>query len=179
VSEPFLDIRDAPAEFRRAALLAAGMDTALRRELGKTLRRDIMPKAVRMYSQAAGTASTGNRLPYALARSAKPTARNGVLTGLRFGSTRSLTGGATLRDLARPIEYGSSNRLYAKYTRRNRGGGGTHNVERRTSGAFAPRREKGRFIGPTTYQHVAPLVVAEWIAAVDRVLEGKVTGRGA
>jgi hypothetical protein len=161
-----IDLRDAPPQFRLAAAAVAAMPTELRRELGKSVRREIVPVAIRAYSQYAGAASTGNRLPFDLIRSMKVTARAGIVTGFRFGSNRRLSGGGTLADLARPIEFGSSGRTVTTYSRRSRKGN-AHTVTRKGATAFTPRRADGRVIWPATYDVVAPRVLALWIGLVD------------
>lgn len=118
-----------------------------------------------MYAQAPGAMSTGNRLPYVTTRKPSVTARQGVITGLKFGGTRRLKGGARLGDLVRPVEFGSVGETFTDYRRKGAP------VRRRTTRAFAPRRAKGRQIWPTTYERVAPMVLAEWTAAVYRMVE--------
>lgn len=161
-----IDLRDAPAQFRLAAAAVAAMPTNVRRELGKSVRREIVPDAIRTYSQFAGAASTGNRLPIDLVRSMKVTARSGIVTGFRFGSNRKMSGGGTLSDLARPIEFGSNGTSTTTYTRRSPRGK-AHSVTRRGSQPFTPRRGDGRVIWPATYDRVAPRVLALWIDLVD------------
>jgi hypothetical protein len=161
-----IDLRDAPPQFRLAAAAVAAMPAHVRKELGKSVRREIVPVAIRAYSQMAGAQSTGNRLPFDLIRSMKVTARGGIVTGFRFGSNRRLSGGATLAELARPIEFGSSGTRTTTYTRRGRRSG-SHSVTRRTTEAFTPRRATGRVIWPGTYDVVAPRVLALWIGLVD------------
>jgi hypothetical protein len=161
----FLDLSDAPAEFRLAAVAVAAMPTDLRRELGREVRATILPRASVMYAQAPGATSTGNRLPFVTTRRPTVTTRQGVVTGLRFGGGRKLKGGATVAQLVRPVEFGSAGESFTTYTRKGR------TVERRTTRAFTPRRATGRVIWPTTFDRVAPMVLTAWTRAVFRLVD--------
>lgn len=165
MTEPYVDIRRAPPEFRLAAVAAAALTPELRKALNKRVRANVVPRAIRLYSTAPGATSTGNRLPFVTARTVKVTARSGVITGLRFASPKRLAGGASVNDLLRPVEFGSSGAAVVEY-RRTSPNGKSHRVRRRTTTAFAPRRERGRVIWPTTYDSVAPMVLTEWTQAV-------------
>lgn len=160
-----VDIGDAPAQFRLAAVAVAAMPKELRARLSRETRATIVPRAASMYAQAPGATSTGNRLPFTVTRRPSVTARSGVITGLRFGGTRRLAGGARLVDLLRPTEFGSAGESFTRYTRKGR------EVNRRTTRAFAPRRAKGRVIWPTTYERVAPMVLSAWTAAVFELVD--------
>jgi len=178
MGDPFLDIRDAPAEFRLAAIAAAGLTPELRKALNTRVRGRVIPRAVRAYSTAPGASETGNRLPYVVARSVKVTQKQGVITGLRFGSARRLKGGASINDLLRPVEFGSRGSAKSVYLRVAAGASGPTRVRRRTKRAFVPKRPRGRVIYPTTYDRVAPMVLTEWTQVVwEFTREGLNSGR--
>jgi hypothetical protein len=160
-----VDVRTAPAEFRLAAVAVAAMPTELRRELGRTTRATIVPRAARAYANAPGATSTGNRLPVVTTRKPLVVVRSGVVSGLRFGGRRRLSGGATLDTLVRPTEFGSDGDKVTTYQRLGAP------VTRRTATAFMPRRKTGRVIWPVTYDRVAPMVLAEWTRAVFRIVD--------
>jgi hypothetical protein len=163
-----IDIGDAPAEFRLAAVAAAALPRELRRELAAETRATIVPWAAGQYARAPGATSTGNRLPAVVTRRPSVTSRAGVVTGLRFGGARRVgSSGATVDTLLRPTEFGSSGQAFTTYTRRGR------SVTRRTTTAFAPRRSKGRVIWPTTFDVVAPGVLSRWTRAVFRMTEAQ------
>jgi hypothetical protein len=162
----YLDISQAPAEFRLAAVAAAALTPELRKVLNKRVRGRVIPRAVNAYSTSPGATSTGNRLPFVTARTVKVTQRAGVITGLRFGSARRLKGGASVSELLRPVEFGSAGTGFVTYRRVAPGTGKPHNVTRRTTNAFRPRRRTGRVIWPVTYDTVAPMVLTEWTQAV-------------
>jgi hypothetical protein len=162
----YLDIGDAPAEFRLAAVAAAALTPELRKELNKRVRARVIPRAVNAYSTSTGATSTGNRLPFVTARSVKVTQRGGVVTGLRFGSARRLSGGATVSELLRPVEFGTAGTGFVSYRRLAPSTRKPHDVKRRTARAFTPRRARGRVIWPVTYDTVAPMVLTEWTQAV-------------
>lgn len=164
-----VDLTDAPARFRLAAAGAAAMPREIRLAVGKRIRSEIVPVAVRAYSRHPGASETGNRLPFALLRSMKVTARSGIVTGFRFGSTRKMRGGASLNDLARGIEFGSFGGREITYTRRY-AGGQPHTVRRTVGGAFDPKRPRGRVIWPATYDDVAPRVIALWIDTINETI---------
>jgi hypothetical protein len=163
--EPYLDIRSAPPEFRLGAVAAAALPAELRKVLNKRVRSRVVPRAIRAYATTPGSTSTGNRLPFVTARTVKVTQRSGIVTGLRFGSARRLAGGASINDLLRPVEFGTSGAAFVEYQRKSPKGT-THRVRRRTRTAFAPRRATGRVIWPETYDSVAPMVLTEWTQAV-------------
>jgi len=165
VGAAYLDISDAPGEFRLAAVAANALTPELRKALNKRVRSRVIPRAISAYSTSTGSTSTGNRLPFTTARTVKVTQRSGVVTGLKFGSAKRLAGGLTITEALRPVEFGSTGRDYVTY-RRVSVRGRPHNVRRRTTTAFAPRRRDGRVIWPVTYDTVAPLVLTEWTQAV-------------
>lgn len=162
---PYLDIGDAPAEFRLAAIYAASLTPDLRRDLNTAVRQRVIPRAIAAYSRAPGASETGNRLPYSVVRTVKVTNRSGVITGLKFGSNKRLRGRGVWSDLLRPVEFGTSGTKRTTYWRVN-AEGTRHKVRRKTRTAFDPPRPRGRVIWPATYQTVAPLVLAEYTAAV-------------
>lgn len=162
----YLDIGNAPAEFRLAAVAAAAMPKELRKALNARVKGRVIPRAIRAYSTAPGAMETGNRLPFVVARSVKVTSKSGVVTGLRFGSARRLKGGASVNDLLRPVEFGTTGSGFVTYTRRAAGASQATPIRRRTGKAFTPRRPRGRMIWPTTYDTVAPMVLTEWTQAV-------------
>lgn len=161
-----MDLGDAPAEFRLAAVAAAALTPELRKVLNKRVRGRVVPRAIHAYSTSPGSTSTGNRLPFVTARTVKVTQRAGVITGLRFGSARRLSGGATVNELLRPVEFGSSGTGFVTYRRAAPVTRKPHDMRRRTKQAFVPRRRTGRVIWPVTYDEVAPMVLTEWTQAV-------------
>lgn len=66
----------------------------------------------------------------------------------------------------RAFEFGSKNRdAYGTYTRKNRGGSGTHQVTRRTARQLPEFKAQGRVIFPAVAE-VAPRMVSLWAGII-------------
>lgn len=89
-------------------------------------------------------------------------------TAVAASSTRKLRGGLIPADTWGPIEFGSPGRDKATtYRRKNRKGGGTHSVTRRTRAQLPAAAPAGRVAFPA-FAEVAPRVVALWVASIVR-----------
>lgn len=158
-------LADAPGRVRSAVALASTLD----RELTKQLRKDAAGLAPEMRDAAARFAGR-TPIPSA-ARRIAATGRYAPYKGtpgVAFGGARAVTGsGVPGRVLARALEYGSDGRRWSDYVE-NRGGRQVP-VLRRTTRQFVPSSAPmGRWIMPSA-EYVAPDVLADWTATVERL----------
>lgn len=149
-----LTLRDAPEEVAEAMLYAQ----ALPDDLLDVLRDD--SKAQRGWVRAQFTNAPGHRPGDKLGGILSGTAtfttgsdtskrRAVLITGIQVGgSNRRLSGGATIRQLARPYEFGSQD--YPQ---------------------FAPARRRGRVFYPLTYRTLAPRVLARWTSLAEALFD--------
>lgn len=94
-------------------------------------------------------------------------------------STRNVGHGGTLvpaRQYA-AWEFGVGNKeAYSRYTRKNRKGGGTHQVARRTMRGLPPRRREGWVVYPA-FGEIGPRLVSLWVQLIVKVYSDAAEGK--
>jgi hypothetical protein len=79
----------------------------------------------------------------------------------------------------RQTEFGGRRNMYATYTRKNRGGGGSHTVKRRTLRQFWHWNPKGYVVYPMA-EEMIPRIASLWVQTIYRtvaeVIEDNVNG---
>ena len=166
-----LSFRDAPAEFRAAALALRTVEAPIRRAVGQDMRATFGP--VWRSELAASGAGSRDAILTAGARIAAGNPPSLVTAS----STRKVGSGGGLvptRHWA-GFEYGANPNKIVSYARRSRGGG-THTVRRRVQAGHPARRRNGRVIGPAV-RGILPRVASYWVQSVVRIVMDAAEGK--
>lgn len=162
------------AELRAVTLALKAVDKETRSAINKATRDTLNPVwRGALASNAAtplesallvkgGRVAAGNPPRMIASNSKRPVSKGSTLTADRYG---------------RAFEFGTKDQnKYGTYTRKNRGGGGTHQVTRRTARQLPAYRSQGRVIFPAVAE-VAPRMVSLWAGLIIRkvydAFEGK------
>ena len=161
---------DTAVQLRGTAALVTVADKDTKRALNLEARRTLLP-----YVKAQIIAAAPNALARRVARSATIQTSRGFpylkVTGKHPGITTKRT------NLAGAVEFGAVGQVRIAYKARNPSGSGSHDVTRRTTRAFRPRAEQGKFIYPTA-ERVAPALAAAWLQIVEDLYQAQAASRG-
>lgn len=156
----------------QAAVLALkAADRDLKRTINAATRDVIGPVWVDAVSSRAS--STLDRAVVVKGTRLKP---GNPPTAVAASSTKRLRGGLLPGDQWAAVEFGSTQDRVKSYRRRNRVGGGSHQVRRHTTRQLPARVPSGRVALPA-FAEVAPRAVSLWVQTIVREYSNAVEGR--
>lgn len=167
-----IKVQDGPRELRAAVLALKRADAEVRADVSNRLRSVMSPEWSNHLAQHL-TGIPQERILLASARIAP-----GNPPQLVAANSRRKVGRALIpTDMWQAFEYGASTRKPTTYSRKNRGGSGTHKVTRDTHAGLPAYRRNGRVIGPAVAS-ILPRVCSFWVQSVVRAFMDAAEKRG-
>lgn len=162
------------AELRGAVLALKAVDRPIRNAINRTSRAEGNTIWREEIDSRVGGLPRVDQL--VLGRGARVVPGNPI-TAKAATSTRPLSGGLVPNDKAKGFEFGTSNReATSTYRRRNRNGGGSHTVTRRTTRHLPARAPNGRVVWPAAAE-AGPRLVSMWVQTIVRHIHEAIEGK--